>query len=168
MRHLETGVYNDFEKTIRWHGTLVSVSEGNGSVPVSTYPSLSIERRQFGPDVHDVEVDEAAADFAAMVLQRADDLLSQTRALARRIHREHSEIGALALRFDIDAARQARLILGHQEAAGFETVAHSLQIDAVLFDKKLLHQECAIDQGGDLFRLVRLSDSEIHDLFIMP
>src|SRR5690349_2261539 len=35
MRHLETGVYNDFERTIRWHGTFVSVSAGNGSVPVS-------------------------------------------------------------------------------------------------------------------------------------
>ena len=72
------------------------------------------------------------------------------------------------MRLDVDAARETRLILGHQEAAGFETVAHLVQIDAVFVDEKLLHQKRAVDEGGDLFRLVRLSDSEIHDLFIMP
>src|SRR2546428_9759859 len=76
---------------LKRHGATVCIAKG------------SIEAWQLRPEIDDLDVDRPASGSAAVLLRGRHHPSSDSASVQARLHRQHTDVAALAARLDVDA-----------------------------------------------------------------
>ena len=102
-----------------------------------------------GPRANDAQIHYSGTRTLREFLRGGNQLRSQAGALARRLHREESQIGTILADFDINASHQSAGILGQKKFAASHIRADSEIIDAIAAKNGLLNDKRSIDQSTE-------------------
>src|SRR3989442_9619907 len=78
-------------RILKRHGATVCIAKG------------SIEAWQLRPEIDDLDVDRPASGSAAVLLRGRHHPSSDSASVQARLHRQHTDVAALAARLDVDA-----------------------------------------------------------------